>query len=465
MIITSFSRAGYDQYGKVFVDTFLEHWPDENLAVYHEGLPSDVVQDPRVTYVDMTRHNTFLTYARALHEADPLYKGVMRHGEQQIYNFRFDVFKFFRKVWALKHYDETRTSDELICWLDADIEFHKDLPAGFLKGLLKDAYLAYIGRGGGLHSECGAMIFNPLHPAHADFFEVYWRIFQSGAFRRLDEWHDSFVFDFVRDLIQPPEVNLGRGCDPLHPFVFTKFGLYMDHKKGPERKVLGYSPEAQQERDVRVSNRGERLARPTLAQMKPNHVKRYQWAAAAIKDMELDISTINDADKRVWRPDVLDAACGVGYGAQVLSGAAGAVYAVDLSEEALAYAQEHYAADNVFYLPADLEEPEALPAADVAVSLETIEHVTDSGRLVRAFADKCPVLIGSVPNQDVVPFSEDTHPFHYRHFTRVQLEQMLNGAGYRVTRWATQYDKVPGEVYDGKTDGMCLLFVAERVAA
>lgn len=453
MIITSFSRAGYDQYGKEFVTSFLEHWADESLIVYHEGLPDDIPRSARVEYADLTAFDSFLGFARKLHEADPLYQGVLQHGDKRIYNFRFDVFKFFRKVWALKHYSETRASDELFAWLDADIVFKRKVPDGFLKSQLKGKYLAFIGRGGGMHSECGAMIFDPAHSAHSDFFELYWRIFETGAFRRLDEWHDSFVFDFVRDLVQPPETNMGKGCDPVHPFVFTKFGLYMDHKKGPERKAQGFSPESALkpgQREAAVSNNGERQARPTIDAMKANHVERYKWAAARLREHKAST--------------VMDAACGVGYGAKMLAEVSAQVYAVDSSAEALSYGQDHFADDRVFFVPADLNHPEALPAADAVVSLETIEHVEDSGALVRAFQSKAPVLIGSVPNQDVVPFDKKTHPFHYRHFTKTQLEQLLNGAGYRVTKWATQYDKVPGIVVDGKTDGMCLLFEAERAA-
>ncbi|MGB5474112.1 MAG: class I SAM-dependent methyltransferase, partial [Gammaproteobacteria bacterium] len=372
MVITSFSRNGYDEYGLEFIQTFLKH-TDHDLTVYHEGLPEHAPADPRITYVNLTAQEHFLGFARKLYDADPMYSGAVMNGDSKAYNFRFDAFKFFRKVWALKHYDENRTNDDLIVWLDADITFTRGMPHDLFSDLLKDAYVAYIGRGGGLHSECGAMVFDPTHRDHGNFFELYWRIYETGAFRKLDEFHDSFVFDFIRDLVQPPEVNIGKGCDPVHPFVFTKLGLYMDHKKGPERKAQGHSPEANgqfsrpvTEYDLKVSNGGERQARPTMAQMKANHVERYKWAS----------KQLNGA------ATVLDAACGVGYGSKLLAAGRDMVFAVDISEDAIAYGQQHYAADNVVFMQMDVTSEADLPVADAVVSLETIEHVPDSGALL-----------------------------------------------------------------------------------
>ena len=245
MIITSFSRAGYDEYGREFLTTFLEHWPEQQCTVYHEGLPPDAPQDERLHYVDMTKQESFLAFAWELKEADPLYSGAMQRKDQKVYNYRFDAFKFFRKVWALKHYAETRATDDLFAWLDADIVFKRGIPDGFLRKLLKPGdYIAYIGRGSGMHSECGAMVFDPTSEHHETFFELYWRVYETGAFRYLVEWHDCMVLDFVHDLTRVPSTDLGKGCDPVHPFVFTKLGLYMDHKKGPERKAMGGSPES-----------------------------------------------------------------------------------------------------------------------------------------------------------------------------------------------------------------------------
>ena len=45
--------------------------------------------------------------------------------------------------------------------------------------------------------------------------------------------------------------------------------------------------------------------------------------------------------------DVLDVACGEGYGSSILAGMAQRVTGVDISPQAVAYAREHYAQENL----------------------------------------------------------------------------------------------------------------------
>jgi SAM-dependent methyltransferase len=81
--------------------------------------------------------------------------------------------------------------------------------------------------------------------------------------------------------------------------------------------------------------------------------------------------------------DVLDAGCGVGYGSAHLARVARKVVGVDVAEDAVAYAREHFAMPNVEFVQADVV---ALPfeddSFDVACSFETIEHVRNPEALV-----------------------------------------------------------------------------------
>jgi len=95
------------------------------------------------------------------------------------------------------------------------------------------------------------------------------------------------------------------------------------------------------------------------------HVQRYVYAAtfAAGKD-------------------VLDVACGVGYGTRTLADAgAASALGVDLSEAAVRYAADHYAAPNVRFAVGNAQAlpPDATESYDLVVSFETIEHLPDVG--------------------------------------------------------------------------------------
>jgi SAM-dependent methyltransferase len=126
--------------------------------------------------------------------------------------------------------------------------------------------------------------------------------------------------------------------------------------------------------------------------------------------------------------DVLDAGCGVGYGAAFLATAARRVVGVDRSEEAIAYARHRYSAPNVEFVIGDLL---ALPLGedsfDVACAFETIEHLPDPERFV-AEADRVlrrgGTLFVSTPRVERTN-DRPENPFHEREFSAVDLEALL----------------------------------------
>lgn len=116
------------------------------------------------------------------------------------------------------------------------------------------------------------------------------------------------------------------------------------------------------------------------------HLQRYAFAAGFVPGL-----------------DVLDWACGVGYGSHVLAhSGARRVLGGDLSEEALGYAGNHYSSPNLAYARADaLAGPPEAGAFDFVVSFETIEHLAQPARFVANIADSLRPsgrLLISAPN-------------------------------------------------------------------
>lgn len=86
---------------------------------------------------------------------------------------------------------------------------------------------------------------------------------------------------------------------------------------------------------------------------------------------------------------VLDLACGVGYGAQLLAKAKNKqieeVIAVDADAEAIRYAKHRYYHPKVSYLQGDALDPQlpqTLGTFDAIISFETIEHLTDEAKFL-----------------------------------------------------------------------------------
>lgn len=182
----------------------------------------------------------------------------------------------------------------------------------------------------------------------------------------------------------------------------------------------------------------ERQKARTVAEIRGDHVGRYQFAAEHISG------------------HVLDLACGCGYGAEVFG--ALRYTGADISGEAVAWAREYFNDRRREFICADLFDLDL--TGDVVVSFETIEHVEDAGGLVRAFRDMAPRLIASVPNDCVLPFTRTRFPYHVRHYTPGEFAALLEGAGWRITRQMSQHSAFDGTVSDD-VNGRTLVYMAE----
>jgi 2-polyprenyl-3-methyl-5-hydroxy-6-metoxy-1,4-benzoquinol methylase len=105
--------------------------------------------------------------------------------------------------------------------------------------------------------------------------------------------------------------------------------------------------------------------------------------------------------ERVGGLCVVDMACGEGYGASVLAGAAASVVGVDANPEAHEHARLRYARDGLRF-ERDLVERFAEPC-DAVVFLQTIEHVRNPDAVLEHFkaliaGSQDPVVFVTTPN-------------------------------------------------------------------
>lgn len=148
--------------------------------------------------------------------------------------------------------------------------------------------------------------------------------------------------------------------------------------------------------------------------------------------LELHLARYRFAAKFVAGKNVLDIACGVGYGSALLRAAGAATVAgVDLSEDAIEYARAHYATEGITFAQADALTFQPGRTFDVAVSLETIEHLPDAvgfvGKLIRHVGEG-GIIVASVP----VTLSTDVNPYHVHDFSRDQFRALFTGRGLAI---------------------------------
>jgi 2-polyprenyl-3-methyl-5-hydroxy-6-metoxy-1,4-benzoquinol methylase len=140
--------------------------------------------------------------------------------------------------------------------------------------------------------------------------------------------------------------------------------------------------------------------------------------ATGSETLKFHLDRYEFAVKHLVPGTVLDIACGVGYGTVLLAGSPHVtkVVGVDVSGEAIRYAQEHYRHERVSYVSSSAEDFKPGEAFDNIVSLETIEHLDHPNeffsRLV-ALLKPQGRLITSAP---ITP-SVDANPHHKSNFS------------------------------------------------
>lgn len=174
-----------------------------------------------------------------------------------------------------------------------------------------------------------------------------------------------------------------------------------------------------------------------------DHIQRYNFASHSIKEGSR----------------VLDIACGCGYGSWFMEQAGLKVTGVDICQEAIDFANDHYKGPT--YICQEAHEVKG--EWDAIVTFETLEHIHDPESVLKAVS--APLLIASVPNEEVFKFKParfagDEYP-HLRHYTPLEFQELLEGSGYLVDKKFCQKDK-RGDIVPG-TDGMFLIYVAEHV--
>jgi SAM-dependent methyltransferase len=168
---------------------------------------------------------------------------------------------------------------------------------------------------------------------------------------------------------------------------------------------------------------GERFTPECVREIRYEHVHRYAFAQSLVRGKQ-----------------VLDGACGEGYGSALLAATAAAVTGVDLSEEAVRHASERYNRENLVFRQADcLALPFEDDAFDCVVSFETLEHLAEHDRLLAEFRrvlrpDGC--LLISTPDKAVYTDQlGNRNEFHVAELYRDEFGALLGRHFGAVRQW------------------------------
>jgi len=166
---------------------------------------------------------------------------------------------------------------------------------------------------------------------------------------------------------------------------------------------------------------GERFTPECVREIWYEHYHRYAFAKRLVGDK-----------------NILDAACGEGYGSYILSDSAKSVTGIDIDADSINHASSRYQKQNLEYLNAScLDLPFEDQSFDVIVSFETLEHLAEQEQMISEFnrvlkADG--MLIISTP--DKKHYSDETgftNEFHVKELYKNEFREILD------THWNNQH--------------------------
>jgi 2-polyprenyl-3-methyl-5-hydroxy-6-metoxy-1,4-benzoquinol methylase len=243
-----------------------------------------------------------------------------------------------------------------------------------------------------------------------------YKIFTDGDFRRSILKNTNFMFSVSQDIPFKKILTID-----LNETLYKAYRLMSNNVINcilvtKKKKIFSYltlheinetlSPE-------RLNLDKEKLSKYNLDIKK--HLIRYNFANLFVKE----------------NAEVLDAACGVGYGTKILSQKAKNVIGIDYSKAAIKFADKNYKNNKINFFESNILNFDYKKRFDTIVSLETLEHLNklDSIKWIKKcyyLLKKNGIFICSSPLLRIRnKKSFITNPHHLHEMKRVELERNL----------------------------------------
>ena len=181
------------------------------------------------------------------------------------------------------------------------------------------------------------------------------------------------------------------------------------------------------------------------------HQSRYQMAASRLQ---------NRAKASENPLQILDIACGMGYGSKILAQKLDArVTSLDIDPEALDYARAHHDDNRITHGLSSITEIAAETASfDAAICYETIEHVNHEDALtalneLNRVLKPGGTLFISTPNRYFTFLLQKmgmSNPFHFYEFRPEELAHALQNQGFEMRHIYGQTLAFPVTYYAGR---------------
>lgn len=231
--ITTFSKNGYELYGKSWIDTFTKNVKEQNISVDLYLDFTIPVTDNRITIIDydsvIPDHKNWITEFES-------------KSQHSMYNKKMGI-RFSFKSFVMQHALDNNT-DCYVVWLDGDCVF-KQNSYEFVESLLGNTAIACQreDNGGVDHIESGIVVFDVDHADVKIFNNKFKQLYNVDALIQCSAPYDGFmIYKALKESnIHFVDLNAEHGkhgiqSDPTQTFLHPELCSRFYHNIGPVGK-------------------------------------------------------------------------------------------------------------------------------------------------------------------------------------------------------------------------------------
>lgn len=247
-VITTFPNYAWPIYGKAMMESFMKFWPAEIpllIQLDDDCLANDVQK--------LLRPTDALSCVRTKEHKDFVERNKSKDDSK---DYRKQAVRFCHKVFAIENVLRAREDakkkgfevERYLVWMDADVITTKQVTLDDIKKCLpkEGDVVSYLGRKDWDHSECGWLAFD-LENGGAELINSVFHQYTSDQVFKLDQWHDSWVWDKELASIKTmagdngtiigwKSTNLTKDKPGMDIWPQSPMGKWSTHYKGPVAK-------------------------------------------------------------------------------------------------------------------------------------------------------------------------------------------------------------------------------------
>lgn len=232
-IVTSMNKKYFDEGACYTLTSWDKKFPNKvEIHVYSEDLGNPRGFSTRVKFHNLHRECPEVLAFEKKHKNNEYY-----NGKKPSYNYRWDAIKFSNKIFPLFRFLKEHPNQK-VYWIDCDVYCQTEFSVLELDRLMPNGKLvSYIGRFD-THSECGFVGYNTWQKETYDFVSLFESYYHANNLEKLEQTHDSYVFDIARKKFGKPtqfvDLNSTR-TDDKNPVATSQIGQYLTHVKGDDK--------------------------------------------------------------------------------------------------------------------------------------------------------------------------------------------------------------------------------------